>query len=168
MKRLGIFVDVSNLYYCVGKKHNGKKVDYSRYVDFVRDLGDIQIMFAYGAQLNDEANSFIKKLRSIGFMTKYKKVKEYNNFSGYRRKADWDVGISMDIVRMIQRMDILILGSADGDLEPLVSWVRDQGVDVIVFASRISQDLKKAATKCIEITPSMLETENEPVHNSEG
>ena len=41
-KRIGMFVDISNLYYCVGKKFPGRKLDYRKYKRFVEDLGEIQ------------------------------------------------------------------------------------------------------------------------------
>jgi len=157
MKRIGVFVDVSNIYYCIGKKYEGKKLDYRKYLDFVRDFGELTKVIAYGSQLNNEAAGFIHCLQKTGFQTKFKTVKSFSNEQELRRKADWDVGIAMDIVNMIDRFDIIILGTADGDLEPCVDWAVRRGVDVYILACGISRDLKERATQFIEIPESLLE-----------
>lgn len=166
MKRVGVFIDVSNLYYCIRRKYTDRKLDYKAYIDFCGSLGTIQKAMAYGADMGTgSAKKFIYCLEQLGFETKYKMPKSYNNTEGaISRKADWDVGITIDIVDMIDRIDILILGTADGDLEPLVRWAQRKGVTVIVLACGISRDLKDAATKFIEIPESMLEKKEEPTN----
>jgi uncharacterized LabA/DUF88 family protein len=155
-KRIGIFCDVSNLYYCIGKKFDKRKLDYRKYLAFAKDLGDVQHAIAYGAQLQNEASAFIHCLKNFGFEPKYKSPKDYHNKDNFKRKADWDVGIAIDIVKMIDRLDLIILGTADGDLTPVVDWAKERGVDVIVLACGISRELKDT-TKYIEIPESMLE-----------
>jgi len=157
-KRIGVFVDISNIYYCIGKKFDQRKLDYRRYLEFLKDMGDIQHAIAYGAQINNEARGFIHCLRQVGFEPKYKTPKDYHNKDNFKRKADWDVGIAMDIVRLIDRLDLIILGTADGDLTPVVEWAKEKGVEVVVFACGISRELKNVATKYIEIPESMLES----------
>ncbi len=156
-KRIGVFADVSNLYYCIGKKFNERKLDYQKYWDFIKELGDIQQAIAYGAQINNEASNFIYCLKQIGFHAKYKSPKSYSNQPQFKRKADWDVGIAIDMVNMVDRFDMIILGTADGDLVPAVEWVQQRGVDVVVFACGISRDLKNIARQYIEIPESLLE-----------
>jgi len=160
-KRIGVFVDVSNLYYCLGKRFKNHKLDYQKYIEFVEDLGTITQLIAYGAQIKNKAGSFIHCLRKLGFKTKYKQPKTFNNPDKIRRKADWDVGIAIDIVQQIDRLDMIVLGTADGDLEPLVKWAVDKGVDVIILACGISRDLKESATDYFEIMGSMLEQESD-------
>ena len=159
MKRIGMFVDVSNLYYCVNKKFGKRKLDYRKYMQFVEDLGQIQKAIAYGAQMSNQARGFILCLKEIGFETKYKTPKTYHGEgTDIKRKADWDVGIAMDMVNMIDRFDMIVLGSGDGDMLPVVEWATRQGVDVVILACTISRDLKDHATTCIEIPESLLET----------
>jgi uncharacterized LabA/DUF88 family protein len=161
MKRIGVFVDVSNIYYCVGKKYEYRKLDYQKYLDFVKDFGELTKIIAYGSQLSSEAEGFIHCLQKFGFQTKFKAVKSFNSEQELRRKADWDVGITMDIVNMIDRFDMIILGTADGDLTPVVSWAIQKGVDVVILACGISRDLKESATQFIEIPESLLEEKRE-------
>ena len=157
MKRIGIFADVSNLYYCVKKKYDKRKLAYKKYLEYVSGLGDVDCAIAYGCRVNDEAKGFIHCLKEIGFQTKFKTVKSYHGDTGLRRKADWDVGIAMDMVKTIERFDLIVLGTADGDLGPAVEWCQHQGVDVLVLACGISKDLKESASEFVEIPESFLE-----------
>ena len=160
-KRIGIFADISNLYYCVGRKYPERKLDYRKYLKFVKDIGDVTIAIAYGSQLASSASGFIYCLKQMGFQTKFKTPKTYNNELPdgpiLKRKADWDVGITMDIVNMIDRLDMVILGSGDGDMLPVVEWAMARGVEVVVIATGISKDLRDHCTKFIEIPESFLE-----------
>lgn len=167
-KRIGVFVDVSNLYYCIGKKYKERKLDYKKYWEFIKELGDIQQAIAYGAQINNEASNFIYCLKQIGFQAKYKTPKSYSHQPNFKRKADWDVGLAIDIVNMIDRFDMIILGTADGDLTPAVEWAQQRGVDVVVFACGISRDLKNIARQFIEIPESLLEDDVKEGENDDG
>lgn len=163
-KRIGLFVDVSNLYYCIGKKFGQKKLDYHTYYKFVKDLGEISVALAYGSHMNGQADGFIHCLRSMGFQTKFKAPKTYKvgDNEALKRKADWDVGITIDIVNMIDRLDMIVLGTADGDMVPVVEWALAKGVDVVIIATGISKDLRDIATKSIEIPESFLESTRAP------
>jgi uncharacterized LabA/DUF88 family protein len=156
-KRIGVFCDVSNLYYCIGKKFGGRKLDYRKYWEYVQECGEVVEAIAYGAQVSDEAAKFMLCLKNIGFLTKFMKPKTYHNVDGIRHKADWDVGITIDIIESVERFDRIFLGSADGDLKPLVDYVQKKGVEVVVFACGISRALKDTAFKFVEIPESLLE-----------
>lgn len=172
-KVVGVFADVSNLYYCIGKKFSGRKLAYDKYLKQAVGTHELYRAFAYGAQLNDEAVNFITCLRHFGYDTKYKKPKQYVAPSVAPncpkcgeilpaekreiRKADWDVGIAMDVVRLIDRLDIVVIGSADGDLSPLVEWIKEKGRRCVVLACGISRDLKNVADHWTEIDEPLLE-----------
>lgn len=146
-------MDVSNLYYTIQKKYS-HKLNYRAYYDFVKDLGEIQQAIAYGAQMNDEAKGFITCLRDIGFIPKYKEPKEFHDGT---IKANWDVGITVDIIQMIDKLDMVVLGSADGDFASLIEHIQGRGVVTVVLACNISHELHNTGAQCIEIPESLLE-----------
>lgn len=168
MKRVGVFVDLSNLYYSLGNKTKNKKLDYSKYLEFVRDFGEIVILNAYGAQMDNQAESFIRRLKDLGFNTYYKNPKTYLNDMRIKRKADWDVGIALDVYDSIDQLDIIILGTADGDMIPLVERLIKMGKEVIILAAAISKGLKDIATLTIEIPESFLEKRHNGKLSSES
>lgn len=151
MKKVGVFADVSNLYYSL-KKTNRRKLDYAKYLKFVSDFGEIELAIAYGAQQDSEAENFIKCLENVGFITKYRKPKKFHN----KWKADWDVGIAVDMIAKMDEIDLFILGSADGDMAPVVEFLTFNGKEVIVLAAGISGELN-VAKEVIEIADSLLE-----------
>lgn len=157
MKRVGLFLDVSNLYYCLGLKYK-RKLNYAAYRTFCNDFGDIVQAIAYGAQIDNEAANFIRRLKELTFTTKYKPPKV---FKSGEKKADWDVGITIDMVQSSDRLDLIVLGSADSDLAPAVEWAKNKGITVIVLACGISKELKEVATKWIEIPESLLESKRD-------
>jgi len=154
MKRIGLFMEVSNLYHSIARQHKDRKLDYRKYYEFVADLGEIQQAIAYGAQRNHEAAKFITCLKDAGYMTRFREPKE---FADGTKKANWDVGMTVDMIRMVDSLDMIVLGSADGDFAELVNYVIAKGKQVVVLACDISYELKDVATKCIEIPLSLLE-----------
>ena len=169
-KQLGVYLDLSNLYYCVGKRYDGAKLDYRKYLDYVQDLGALVVQKAYGAQMGNEARAFIKCLKLMGFDTYYKTPKQYDNTdtNSFKRKADQDVRIAVDIIDdvLAERVNRVILGSADGDMCPVVDWVQRRGCEIIVLSCGVSRDLKNTAREYIEIPASLLETNFGPTHTA--
>ena len=152
MKRVAIYVDVSNLYYCIYNKHKGK-LDYAKLLEFLGPIGDIRLSKAYGAQVRDEAAPFIEILKTLGFEPHYKEPKFYGQHEG---KADWDVGIAIDMIKDMDHYDMAVLCSADGDMIPVVEYLRERGKDVVILGAGISCELQEYATTCIEIPMSMV------------
>jgi uncharacterized LabA/DUF88 family protein len=170
-------MDVSNLYYCCNQKYKAK-LNYRAYLDFIKEYGEVSQAIAYGAQIKEEARKFISVLEHLGFQAKYKCPKTFEGPDGglsVKRKADWDVGIAMDVVQICLGVgvDTIFLGSADSDLTPVVKWATNRGITFVVLACGISRDLKEVATKWIEIPESMMEGQelvdtkekkDEPIH----
>jgi len=153
MKKMGLYVDVSNLYYCLFNNLHGK-LNYAELLAFIEPLGTLVLAKAYGAQVKNEADSFIAKLEKLGFETYYKEPKYYN--AKHTGKADWDVGIAVSIIEDLAQLDIVVLATADGDMTPLAEYVISQGKDIIVIGSNISQELQEACTTYIEIPSSFV------------
>ena len=160
-KKIGIFIDISNLYYSVRNKYGNRKLDYKKFYDFIGNkesgVGEVTLATAYGAQLNEEAKPFINCLRAIGFQPKYKQIKVYNNSGHVKSKGNCDIDIVVDVVKAIANLDVVVLGSADSDFLPLVKWVQDQGKSVIIIACGISKELRENCIQTIEIPESMIE-----------
>lgn len=117
---------------------------------------------AYGAEIRYRAVNFRTALGHMGYEVKYKNPKVFKHEDSDRedRKADWDVGIAIDIIKAVlsDQVDIVVLGSADGDLAPCIEFIVERGIECYVLASGISNELKKVASCCREITEDMLTT----------
>ena len=92
---------------------------------------------------------FFNALTKIGFEVK---SKDLQVFYGGNKKGDWDVGLCMDVVRMIPKIDVCVLVSGDGDYSDLVEYAKSQGVRVEVIAFQ-----KTASSKLLEIADSFYD-----------
>lgn len=153
-KRIGVFLDVSNLYYTIRKAH-GRNLLYQKYLDYVRDLGVITTARAYAGSSPD-STAFHSHLQSLGLTLITKQPKEYPSPSGPKRKCDFDVEIAVDAMVQAPLLDLVVFGSADGDLLPVVTYLQGKGIKVLVLATGISKDLRDHC-HCVEIPASMLE-----------
>ena len=157
MKRVAIYVDISNLYYSLKHKYGGRKLDYKKFLAYVEgDLGNIVLKRAYGASKEGYAVGFKTMLSRLGFQTIYKIPVARMHKGELTHKADHDVTIAIDMVRYLDSADRIILASADGDMLPAIKYAVARGKDVIVLASGISNELREYTTACIEIPESLL------------
>lgn len=158
MRSVAVYLDTSNLYYCVKETYN-KKIDYTKLIDFLGQLGDLKIKKAFSAQFGKQAAGFLARLQKLGFETFCKEPKSYNTRHGLKHKADWDVGIAVEVMNDICNWDgvpdCVILCTADSDFEPLVKYIQPMGIKVLIVACNISHELKSAADEFIEM-PEML------------
>lgn len=151
-KRVLLIADVSNLYYCLDKKYNGK-LDYLQLLDYAKNFGQLYRSIAYGAQMKNEATSFCNFIEMHGFELRYKRPKVVGDI----RKADWDVGMTLDIVRILPSVDVVLLATADGDMAPVIEYIHEQGKLCNVIGCNISYELKEKANRVYEIPSSMLD-----------
>ncbi len=143
-QRVGVFIDTQNLY------HSAKHLYKSR-VNFQNVLQEAvgdrilvrAIAYVISTEGGDEKN-FFEALTKIGIETK---VKGLQIFSDGAKKADWDVGIAIDAVKLAPKLDTVILATGDGDFVPLIEFLENDGcqVEVISFGKSSSQKLKEAA-----------------------
>jgi uncharacterized LabA/DUF88 family protein len=155
MTRTAIFVDVSNLYYCIGRKFESRKLDYQKLWNFAEQTGTIQRATAYGSQVKNEALGFITCLKKIGYDINYKEVKQDDK---QIRRSDLEVNIAVDIVRIIDRVDRVILCSQNPAYIPIIQWVKDKGVRIVILGCGITREIKDNVDQWIEIEESLLET----------
>lgn len=151
---VGIFVDVANIYGSVGKQFAGKKLNYRCYLEKCNSYGSIYRAIAYGLELGGEATNFKLALKKIGYETRYKYLTSVAPADV--KKASWNVGLAMDVVRLLDKLDTVVIGSNDAALADLVSFVKERGRRCIVFGCMIQKELKEVCNQYIEIKPELL------------
>ena len=122
-QRVGVFVDVSNMYYSAKNLYKGAKVDFGKVLqDAVAGRKLIRaIAYVIKADIKEE-QSFFDALDRAGFEVK---TKDLQIFAGGAKKGDWDVGITVDAIKMADKLDTIILVSGDGDYEALVNYLQE-------------------------------------------
>lgn len=156
MKRIGVFVDVQNIYYTTRDEFN-RQFDYRRFWKGLADQGDIQVAKAYATDRGDDGQrKFQSALRHIGFDVQ---LKPYIQRADGSAKGDWDVGITIDVLDAAPTLDQVTLLSGDGDFDLLVNKIRrhyDVEVNVVGVPRLTADALVRSATRFLPIDTSML------------
>jgi len=150
-QRVGVFVDVQNLYYSAKNLYKAK-VNFREILKQAVKLRTLVRAIAYviKADIKDEKN-FFDALTNMGFEVKAKDLQTF--WSGHK-KGDWDVGIAMDCIELAPKLDTIVLVSGDGDFIPLVQHLsKAMGckVEVMAFGKSASSKLKEAADLFVDL-----------------
>lgn len=143
-QRVGIFVDVQNMYYSAKNLYSAK-VDFGKILQEGVAKRRLIRAFAYVIKADvGQEKEFFEALNKIGYEVR---AKELQVFYGGSKKGDWDVGLCMDAVRMLPKIDAMVLVSGDGDYTDLLDYARSQGVrtEVIAFSKTGSSRLFESA-----------------------
>ena len=151
-QRVGVFIDTSNLY------HSAKNL-YKRKVNFGAVLKEAvagrklvrAIAYVITSEGGEEKN-FFEALTKLGIETK---TKDLQIFAGGTKKGDWDVGIAVDAMKMVPKLDAVILIAGDGDFVPLVEYLQSTSgvqVEVVSFGKSASMKLKEQADDFLDLS----------------
>lgn len=155
VQRVGIFVDVQNLFYSAKYQHH-QKVDFAKLMEICLNGRQLVRAIAYIVQTPDiDQSNFINVLSSIGFELKSKELRKRPDGTA---KGDWDMGIAIDTIAMVDRLDVTVLVSGDGDFVDLIHMLKSRGsiAEVVSFPSNTAEDLKIAATYYLPLDKNVL------------
>ena len=121
---------------------------------YMRDSGAGSDVAAIG-ELKITQQQFQQTLRKLGFTVK---LKPYIQRSDGSAKGDWDVGITIDVLDAVERVDEIVLASGDGDFDLLLERVRSRGVEAIAYGAPglTAQSLIRAASLYVPIEGELL------------
>ena len=142
-QRVGIFIDTQNLYHSAKNLYNAR-VNFGAVVKEV--LAGRQLVRAIAYVITTESGeekNFFEALQKAGIETK---TKPLQIFYGGAKKADWDIGLAVDAIKMAPKLDTVIIASGDGDFIPLVEYLQmNEGcqVEVVAFGKSSSGRLKE-------------------------
>ena len=150
-QRVGVFIDTQNLYHSARNLYKGR-------VNFGNVLKDSvagrklvrAVAYVITTEAGDEKN-FFEALGKLGIETK---TKDLQIFAGGAKKADWDVGLAVDAIKMSPRLDSVIIVSGDGDFIPLVEYLQSIGVqvEVVSFGKSTSGKLREAVDDFVDLS----------------
>ncbi|MBI3627424.1 MAG: NYN domain-containing protein [Candidatus Sungbacteria bacterium] len=142
-QRVAILFDVQNLYHSA-KNLYGARVNFGAILKAA--TAGRQLIRAIGyviATESGEEKGFFEALTKIGIELK---VKDLQIFPGGMKKADWDVGLAVDAIRLANLVDAVVIVSGDGDYIPLLEYIRQAlgvQVEVMAFGRSASARLKE-------------------------
>jgi uncharacterized LabA/DUF88 family protein len=150
-QRVAVLVDAQNLYHSAQSLYTNN-IDYSSLLEKSVQGRELTRAIAYVIRADSpEEESFFEALTDIGFETKIKDIKTFSDGS---KKADWDLGMSLDAVTLAEHVDTIVLCTGDGDFSRLCSHMRHEGVrvEVMGFESSTAEELKEAADSFVDLS----------------
>lgn len=141
-QRVGIFIDAQNLYHSAKHLYQSK-VNFGNVVKEALEGRELIRAVAYVISTEGgEEKIFFDALGKVGIETK---TKDLQIFLGGAKKADWDVGLAIDAIKMAPKLDTVIIASGDGDFVPLVQYLKNKEgcqVEAISFGRSSSGTLR--------------------------
>jgi len=144
--RVALFVDTQNLYYAARDGYDAN-VDYGRLLELALRGRDLASATAYVVERQGDsaAFGFVTKLSVLGYRVRRRSVRVHrtDEGGGVVMEGDWDMGIAADMVRALPYVDVLVLGSGDGDFVPMLELAQQRGarVEVLAFREAAAQSL---------------------------
>ena len=150
-QRVGVFVDVQNMYYSAKNMYKAK-VNFAQILkEAVTDRSLVRaIAYVIKADIKEEKN-FFDALSKIGYEVK---SKDLQTFVGGAKKGDWDIGIAMDMIELAPKLDTLVLVSGDGDFVDLIQHLRRAmgcRIEVMAFGKSSSGKLREETDEFIDM-----------------
>lgn len=153
-QRVGVFVDVSNLYHSAKNLYHSK-VDFGQVLRSAVGERELVRAIAYVIKADvEQEKAFFDALVKSGFEVKQKDLQV---FAGGAKKGDWDVGMALDAIKIAPHLDVVVLISGDGDFVPLVSYLKENKgcrVEVVGFGKTTSGKLTEEADQFVDLDES--------------
>lgn len=149
-QRVAVIIDTQNLYHSAKNLYKSK-VNFSEVVKAaVQNRKLIRaISYVVNTESGDES-AFFEALGKVGIEIK---TKDLQIFYGGAKKADWDVGMAVDAIKMAHKVDAIVFATGDGDFIPAVEYIKSQGcqVEAITFGRSASSGLRAVVDDFIDL-----------------
>ncbi|WP_425147154.1 NYN domain-containing protein [Deinococcus sp.] len=169
--RIGLFIDTQNLYHSA-RDLMERTVNFETILNSAREGRELVHAIAYTVEKEGEgtARPFIYKLSALGYKVRRMNLTLHHVAEGGRPiyEGNWDMGIVADMFRLLEYMDVVVLGSGDGDFTDIVEVLQERGkrVEVVAFREHTAQKLVDAADRFIhlpDIEDALMPARHRPV-----
>ncbi len=149
-QRVAVIIDTQNLYHSAKNLYKSK-VNFGEVVKAA--VGGRKLIRAVSYVVNTEGgeeSAFFEAMEKLGIEIK---TKDLQIFYGGAKKADWDVGMAVDAIKMAHKVDAVVLATGDGDFIPAVEYIKSLGcqVEAITFGRSSSSGLRAVLDDFIDL-----------------
>lgn len=159
-ERIALFIDGANLY-STGRSLD-YDIDYKKMLSLFQEKGRLITARYYTAVLENEDYSPIQPLIDFldynGYHVITKPAKGVTDREGRRRiKGNMDIDMVVDMLRLADHLDHIILFTGDGDFRALIRAVQEKGVRVTVASTQkttppmLADELRRQADAVIDL-----------------
>ena len=149
-QRVAVFIDAQNMYHSAQHMFGGNP----NFAEILKDaVAGRRLVRAIAYVIRGKTGTeqpFFDALEKLGITTKEKDLQE---FASGAKKADWDVGLAVDAIRISDLVDVVVICSGDGDFIPLVEYLQHQGriVEVVAFRPTTSGKLQDTVDDFVDL-----------------
>jgi uncharacterized LabA/DUF88 family protein len=154
-QRVGLFVDVQNMFYSAKHLYQAK-INYRRLLEDLTAGRQLVRAVAYLVTKPEvDQTAFVDALTRLGYEIKVKYLKIRPDGTA---KGDWAMELSLDVMSIAPRLDTAILVTGDGDYVPLVERLKVLGcrTEVVGFPQNTATELMNTAHAFVAIDDAML------------
>ena len=156
-ERVALFIDVQNMWYAARQQHGmAARVDFEKLMQAAVSDRRLIRAYAYVIQTPEvDQSGFVTMLEQFSYEVKRKDLRRRSDGSA---KGDWDMEMAIDMIRMAEKVDVVILASGDGDFVSLIQLLKELGprVEVFSFPHNTARDLMETADHYHPIDASLL------------
>ena len=145
--QVGIFVDTQNLYHSA-RDYYQRTVNFESLLKYGTAEGRElfrAISYVVEREADTSAWPFIYKLSTLGYKVRRMTLQVHHTTDAGKIiwEGNWDMGICADMVRLAEHLDVIVLGSGDGDFTDIAEVLMERGkrVEVIAFKETTAQKL---------------------------
>ena len=153
LARVGVFVDAANIELACDRLR--ARINWKKLLDYITEGRQLVRAITYSPVHDDpgvslETQRFAEPFLDKGFRIVTKPLKRFADGS---IKANVDIEMTLDIIEMLDRLDVVVLISGDGDFQRLVEVVQARGVrvEVVSVGASTASQLRNAADKFVDI-----------------
>jgi len=150
-QRVGIFIDTANIYHSAKNLYHAKANFGAIIKEAVADRVLVRAIAYVASTEGGEESAFFDALSKMGIETR---AKPLQIFAGGAKKANWDIDLAMDAVKLAPKLDAIIIISGDGDYISLVEYLQNTHgtqVEVVSFKKSSSSKLIEAADDFLDL-----------------
>lgn len=148
--RAAIFIDGASLYYAA--QQLGIEIDYSKLLyELAKDHRLLRAFFYTGVdRTNEKQQGFLLWMRHNGYRVI---TKELTHYPDHPKRLSLDVEITVDMIKLANYCETIILVSGDGNLSYAVNSISYEGVQVQVVSPRsmVSESLINVCDRYIDL-----------------
>ena len=156
-ERAALFIDVQNMWYAARQQHGiSARVDFEKLMQAA--VGERRLIRAYAYVIQTpevDQSGFVTMLEQFSYEVKRKDLRRRSDGSA---KGDWDMEMAIDMIRIADKVDVVILASGDGDFVSLIQLLKERGprVEVFSFPHNTARDLMETADHYHPMDASLL------------
>jgi uncharacterized LabA/DUF88 family protein len=164
-KSVGIFIDDANMFYI--QKEVGWKIDWNKFRNLIlKYFKNVKFQYYLGMPLEKDKKTKNQKiqldLEKIGFSVKTKPLKKIfidNKRKEFKYKCNFDVEMALDVARMIDKLDVVIVISGDSDFLAVKDFCveKHKVYLTICFERRVPWEIRKMKHVFFEEIKSMVQ-----------